>query len=61
VAQNIKTDAAGVYGYTFSESMMDEGGFSVAMLGPDPSVGLDPGMWGETDRPSFLFELIEPL
>jgi hypothetical protein len=61
VAQNIKTDAAGVYGYVFSESMMDEGGFSVAMLGPDPSVGLDPGMWGEADRPSFLFELIEPL
>jgi hypothetical protein len=61
VGQNIKTDSAGVYGYTFSDSLVEEGGFSVAMLGPDPSSGLDPGMWGETDRPSFLFELIEPL
>lgn len=61
VAQNIKTDAAGVYGYTFSDSVMEEGGFSVAMLGPDSSYALDPGMWRETDRPSFLFELIEPL
>jgi hypothetical protein len=59
--QNIKTDAAGVYGYTFSADMIEEGGFSVAMLGPDASHALDPGVWQETDRPSFLFELIEPL
>ena len=61
VAQNIKTDAAGVYGYSFSESLMEEGGFAVAMLGPDPSSVLDPGLWREPSRPSFLFELIEPL
>jgi hypothetical protein len=61
VTQNIKTDAAGVYGYTFSDSLMEEGGFSVVMLGPDSGSALDPGMWRETDRPSFLFELIEPL
>jgi len=59
--QNIKTDAAGVYGYTFPSSMIEEGGFSVAMLGPDSFDALDPGMWQEAERPSFLFELIEPL
>ncbi|MBM4390233.1 MAG: hypothetical protein FJ090_03855 [Deltaproteobacteria bacterium] len=58
--QLIKTDAAGVYGYGYAASTMANGGFSVAILGPD-SMPLYPGDWGEADRPSFLYEVIEPL
>ncbi|MBM75962.1 MAG: hypothetical protein CMK59_11230 [Proteobacteria bacterium] len=60
VAQNIKTDAAGVYGYNFPSNYLTEGGFSVAILGPDQDP-LDPGIWGEQDRPAFLYEVIDPL
>ena len=58
--QSIKTDAAGVYGYSFPGSHLTEGGFSVAILGSDTSP-LYPGDWAEGDRPSFLFEVVEPL
>jgi hypothetical protein len=58
--QLIKTDASGVYGYAFAESTMASGGFSVAILGPTTSP-LYPGDWRESDRPAFLFEVIEPL
>ncbi len=58
--QLIKTDAAGVYGYAFPSDLTAEGGFSVAILGPDPTP-LDPGEWRETDRPSFVYEVIDPL
>ena len=59
--QSIKTDAAGVYGFAFPDSMLEQGGFSVALLGPSASAPLDPGAWGESERPSVMFELIEPL
>ncbi|MDP6933848.1 MAG: hypothetical protein QGG40_13070, partial [Myxococcota bacterium] len=55
--QSIKTDAAGVYGYAFDATTMAEGGFSVAILGPDGDP-LSPGDWQEADRPSFLYEVI---
>ena len=58
--QNIKTDAAGVYGYSFPTNYITEGGFSVALLGSGDSP-LDPGIWGEADRPSFVYEIIDPL
>ncbi len=58
--QSIKTDAAGVYGYDFGDSVEEGAGFSVVLLGPDEEP-LHPGDWGESDRPSFLFEVIEPL
>lgn len=58
--QLIKTDAAGVYGYVYSGSTIGNAGFSVAILGPS-STPLNPGEWGELDRPSFLYEVLEPL
>ena len=57
--QNVKTDASGVYGLDFGDAMEEGAGFSVVILGP--SQPLDPGDWQESDRPSFLFEVIEPL
>jgi hypothetical protein len=59
-SQSIKTDAAGVYGYSFPSSMLSEGGFSVAIHGPG-AAPLYPGDWAENDRPSFLFEVVDPL
>jgi hypothetical protein len=58
--QLIRTDSAGVYGYAYAASTVAEGGFSVALLGPD-DVPLYPGDWREGDRPSFVYEVIEPL
>lgn len=58
--QLIKTDAAGVYGYLYAASTLASGGFSVALLGPDEDP-LYPGDWGEVDRPSFMYEVVEPL
>jgi hypothetical protein len=58
--QLIKTDAAGVYGYVYAASTVANGGFSVAILGPD-ATALDPGDWRESSRPSFLYEVIEPI
>ncbi len=58
--QNIKTDAAGVYGYDAGATVEAGGGFSVAILGSDEEP-LWPGDWQEADRPSFLYEVIEPL
>ena len=58
--QSIKTDAAGVYGYSFPASVTGEGGFSVAILGAG-TAPLFPGDWQEADRPSFLFEIVDPL
>ncbi len=58
--QNIKTNAAGVYGYDFSTSVAAGGGYSVAILGADEAP-LDPGAWDEADRPAFFYEVIEPL
>ncbi len=59
-AQSIKTDAYGVYGYDFGATIEAGAGFSVAILGPDEDP-LYPGDWQETERPSFLYEVIEPL
>ena len=62
VPQNIKTDAyGGVYGHSFGASMVEQGGFTVALLGPESDAALDPGVWRESRRPSFMFELFEPL
>ena len=60
VAQNIKTNASGVYGYRFDASTAALGGFSVAILGPDPTP-LDPGLWDEQDRPAFSYEVVDVL
>jgi hypothetical protein len=54
--QSIKTDAAGVYSYDFASTTITEGGFSVAILGPD-SDPLYPGDWQEGDRPAFAYEV----
>ena len=54
--QSIKTNAAGVYGYSFPTTLLSSGGFSVAILG---ETVLDPGSWDEADRPSFLVEVLE--
>ena len=56
----MKTNVAGVYGYNFSANYITEGGFSVAILGAD-GAPLDPGAWNESDRPSFLFEIFDPI
>jgi len=60
-SQSIKTDAAGVYGYTFPASHTAEGGFSVVILGPEESAPLYPGDWQEGQRPAFLYEVIDAL
>ena len=60
VTQNIKTDSSGVYGYSFPSSYISEGGFSVAILGSSETP-LYPGDWQESDRPAFLYEIINPL
>ena len=59
-AQNIKTNASGVYGYSFDASTVALGGFSVAILGPD-STPLDPGAWDELDRPAFSYDVVDAL
>jgi hypothetical protein len=59
-SQNIKTDAAGVYTSNLPKGYETEGGFSVAILGPS-ATPLWPGDWQEGDRPSFLYEVLEPL
>jgi len=58
--QNIKTNAAGVYGYAFDATTQALGGVAVAILGPD-TTPLDPGIWDEADRPAFSYEVVEPL
>lgn len=58
--QLIFTEAAGVYGVDPGASRAAEAGFRVGLLGAGP-VAIDPADFGETDRPSFLFEIIEPL
>ena len=58
--QLINTDAAGVYGWVYAAATTASGGFSVAILGPD-ATPLYPGDWQESDRPSFLYEIIQPL
>ena len=57
--QLIKTDAAGVYGYTYASTLTAEGGFSVAILGT--SGPLAPEDWGEAQRPAFRYEIIDPI
>ena len=49
-----------MYGYSFPASVTGEGGFSVAILGAG-TAPLFPGDWQEADRPSFLFEIVDPL
>ncbi|MEC7984784.1 MAG: hypothetical protein VX278_06455 [Myxococcota bacterium] len=59
-AQSVKTNAAGVYGYSFPANFVAQGGFSVAILGIG-GMALNPGDWDESDRPSFLFEVLDPI
>lgn len=59
-SQLIRTDAAGVYGYAYADTTTANAGFSVAILGVDDAP-LNPGDWREGDRPSFLYEVIEPI
>ncbi len=58
--QTIKTNSAGVYGYAFDATLTDQGGFSVAILGPSDTA-LYPGDWDENDRPSFSYEVVDAL
>ena len=59
-SQTIKTNAAGVYGgNSATNEMIDAGGFSVIILGGNGA--LDPGLWGQYRRPTFMYEVIDKI
>lgn len=59
--QLIKTDSAGTYSNGApSDDLTLTGGFSVYILGSS-AAPLDPGAWSQQDRPSFIYEIIQPL